>query len=161
MNPIISSELTLFAQEIKRFLSPIVLKEIAKKVGFVQQSSKYQADELIALCVWFSQEVASTSLTQLYSPLEASTGVLISQEGLNQRFNTAAVAFLREVFTSLLTQKLCLNRSISSDMISTFKSIRILEATVFQLLNSFSTDYQGSGGSSNTAGVKIQLNTIY
>lgn len=56
MNPIISSELTLFAQEIQRFLSSIVLKEIAKKVGFVQQSSKYQADELIALCVWFSQE---------------------------------------------------------------------------------------------------------
>ncbi|MDQ0270983.1 hypothetical protein J2S17_002869 [Cytobacillus purgationiresistens] len=49
MNPIISSELTLFAQEIQRFLSPIVLKEIAKKVGFVQRSSKYQADELIVV----------------------------------------------------------------------------------------------------------------
>lgn len=157
MNPIIPSELTLFAQEIQRFLSPIVLKEIAKKVGFVQRSSKYQADELIDLCVRFSQVVASTSLTQLCSLLEASKGVLISQEGLNQRFNTAAVAFLREVFTSLLTQKLCLNRSISSDMISTFNSIRILDVTVFQLSNSFSTDYQGSGGSSNTAGVKIQL----
>lgn len=58
MNPIISSELTLFAQEIQRFLSPIVLKEIVKKVGFVQRSSKYQEDELIALCVWLSQEVA-------------------------------------------------------------------------------------------------------
>lgn len=141
MNSIISSELTLFAQEIQRFLSSIVLKEIAKKVGFVQQSSKYQADELIALGVWFSQEVASTSLTQLCSRLKASTGVLISQEGfINALFNTAAVAFLREVFTSLPTQKLCLNRFIPSDMISTFKSIRILDATVFQLPNSFSTD---------------------
>lgn len=48
-----------------------------------------------ALCVWLSQEVASTSLTQLCSRLEASTGVLISPEGLNQRFNPAGVAFLR------------------------------------------------------------------
>jgi hypothetical protein len=50
-DPIISSELTLFAQELHRFLSPIVQLEIAKQVGFVQRSSKYQADELIALCV--------------------------------------------------------------------------------------------------------------
>ena len=157
MNPIISSELTLFAQELQRFLSPIVLQETAKQVGFVQRSSKYQANGLIALCVWLSQEVASTSLTQLCSRLEASTGVLISPEGLNQRFNPAAVAFLREVFTSLLTQKLCSNQSLSAHMISTFNRIRILDATVFQLPDHFATDYRGSGGSSNTAGVKIQL----
>jgi hypothetical protein len=83
----------------------------------------------------------------------------MSQEGLNQRFNPAAVAFLRKVLTSLLTQKLCLNQSLSSHMISAFERIRILDATVtvFQLPDSFSTDYQGSGGSSNTAEVKIQL----
>ena len=68
-------------------MEAIVLQEIAKQVGFVQRSSKFQANELIALCVWLSQEVASTSLTQLCSRLEASTGVLMSQEGLNQRFN--------------------------------------------------------------------------
>ncbi len=130
MNPIISSELSLFAQELQRFLSPLVLQEIAKQVGFVQRSSKFQANELIALCVWLSQEVASTSLTQLCSRLEASTGVLMSQEGLNQRFNPTAVAFLREVFTSLLTQKLCATHSLSSHMISSFERIRILDATL-------------------------------
>ncbi|MEB2493133.1 IS4 family transposase [Peribacillus frigoritolerans] len=157
MNPIVSSELTLFAKELQRFLSPLVLQETAKQMGFVQRSSKYQAAELIALYVWLSQEVASTSLTQLCSRLDASTGVLMSPEGLNQCFNPAAVTFLREVFTSLLTQKLSLNQSLSSDMISTIKRIRILDATVFQLPDSFATNYQGSGGSSNTAGVKIQL----
>jgi hypothetical protein len=64
MNPIISSELTLFAKELQRFLSPIVLQETAKQVGFVQRSSKYQSNALIALCVWLNQEVASTSHTQ-------------------------------------------------------------------------------------------------
>src|SRR3954451_10846333 len=121
----LSEELHLFSQELQRFLSPIVLQKIAKQVGFVQRSSKYQADELIALCVWLSQEVASTSLTQLCSRLEASTGILMSQEGLNQRFNPAAVTFLRKVFTSLLTQKLCSNQSLTSHLISTFNRIRI------------------------------------
>ncbi len=77
MNNFISSELTLFAKEIQRILSPIVLKEIANKVSFVQRSSKYQAYEL--------------------SPF-----VWLSQEGFNQRYNPATVTFLREVFTSLL-----------------------------------------------------------
>ncbi|HDX9655288.1 TPA: IS4 family transposase, partial [Bacillus wiedmannii] len=78
MKPIILNRLNLFAQELQYFLSPVVLQDIAKQVGFVQRSSKYQAKELIALCVWLSQEIASTSLTQLCSQLEVSTGVLMS-----------------------------------------------------------------------------------
>lgn len=149
--------LMLFAQELHRILSPAALQDLAKQVGFVRRSSKYQENELVALCVWLSQEVASTSLTQLCSRLEASTGVLMSQEGLNQRFNSSAVAFLRGVFTALLMQKLCASQSLFSHMISSFERIRILDATVFQLPDAFATHYQGSGGSSNTASVKIQL----
>ncbi|MFB7639667.1 hypothetical protein [Peribacillus butanolivorans] len=40
MNPIISNELNLFAQEQQYFLFPVVLQDIAKQVGFVQRSSK-------------------------------------------------------------------------------------------------------------------------
>lgn len=157
MNPILSNELNLFAQELRDCLSPAVLQEIAKRVGFVKRKSKYQASELIALCVWLSQEVGSTSLIQLSSRLEASTGVSMSAEGLNQRFNQTAVAYLREVFRTLLAQKLCANQSLPDTLLSRFKRIRILDATVFQLPDAFAHAYQGSGGSSNTAGVKIQL----
>jgi len=87
-------------------LSPQALQQHAKEVGFVQRTSKYQAKDLIALCVWLSQKVASTSLNQICSSLESTTGVLISPEGLNQRFNPSAVKLLQHVFTSLLTQKL-------------------------------------------------------
>ena len=95
MNRILSNELNLFAQELRACLSPAVLQEIAKRVGFVKRKSKYQANELIALCVWLSQEIGSTSLIQLSSRLEASTGVSMSAEGLNQRFNQTAVTFER------------------------------------------------------------------
>lgn len=157
MNGILSNELNLFAQELQACLSPTVLKDIAKRVGFVKRKSKYQANELIALCVWLSQEVGSTSLIQLCSRLEASTGVSMSAEGLNHRFNQAAVAYLREVFRTLLAQKLCADQSLPDTLLSRFRRIRILDATVFQLPDAFAGDYQGSGGSSNTAGVKIQL----
>ncbi|PGR63828.1 hypothetical protein COC49_16660 [Bacillus cereus] len=83
MNLSILDELQLIAEELQRHMSPHILEHLAKEKGFVQRKSKYQAQELVALCVWLSQQVASTSLTQLCSCLEVSRGVLISPEGLN------------------------------------------------------------------------------
>ncbi|MFK4323282.1 hypothetical protein ABH946_006063 [Bacillus sp. RC145] len=153
----ISDELQLFAQEIQRFLSPNALQNLARDVGFVQRLSKYQAKDLIALCVWMSQKVATTSLTQLSSCLETSTEVLISPEGLNQRFNQEAVHFLQQILAKLLNQKLASSVSFSSPYTSVFKRIRILDSTAFQLPNPFSSVYPGAGGCSHTAGLKIQL----
>ena len=89
--------------------------------------------------------------------LESSTGVLISPEGLNQRFNPSAVRLLQQVLTSLLSQKLITSQVISHRYTSQFRRIRILDSTTFQLPDVFAFTYQGSGGSSHTVGVKIQL----
>ncbi len=95
MNRILSNELNLFAQELRACLSPTVLQNIAKRVDFVKRKSKYQANELIALCVWLSQEVGSTSLPQLCSRLEASTGVsMIPSRGLSRAACTKALCQL-------------------------------------------------------------------
>ncbi len=124
----VSDELQLFAQEIQSLLSPNTLQNLARDVGFVQRTSKYQAQDLVALCVWLNQSVAKTSLTQLCSCLEASTEVLISPEGLNQRFNAAAVQFLQQVLAKLMNRKLSSSRLLSSPYTSIFKSIRILDS---------------------------------
>lgn len=63
MNLSILDELQPIAEELQRHMSPHVLEHLAKEKGFVQRKSKYQAQELVALCVWLSQQVASTSLT--------------------------------------------------------------------------------------------------
>ncbi len=112
---------------------------------------------LVALCVWLSQNVAMTSLTQLSSCLEASTGVIISPEGLNQRFNKAAVQLLQHLLAELLSKKLAASMPISSPYTSVFKRVRILDSTAFQLPDVFSSVYPGAGGCSHTAGIKIQL----
>ncbi|KKZ90947.1 hypothetical protein B4147_0310 [Bacillus wiedmannii] len=153
----VSDELKLFAREIQSFLSPNILRTLARDVGFVQRASKYQAKDLVALCVWMNQNVATTSLNQLSSCLEASTEVLISPEGLNQRFNQAAVRFLQHLLAELLNPKLASSMPISSPYTSVFKSIRILDSTAFQLPDIFSSIYPGAGGCSHTAGMKIQL----
>ncbi|PGC88903.1 IS4 family transposase, partial [Bacillus toyonensis] len=121
MSVSVSDELQLFAQEIQSFLSPNTLRNLARDVGFVQRTSKYQAKDLVALCVWVSQNVATTSLTQLSSCLEASTAVLISPEGLNQRFNKAAVQLLQHLLAELLSKKLAASMPLSSPHTSVFK----------------------------------------
>lgn len=104
-----------------------------QKGRFFQRTSKHQAKDLIALCVWLSQKVASTSLTQLCSCLESSTGVLISPEGLNQRFNPSAVRLLQHVLTSLLTQKLYTSRLF---LIVTLLSFSVYESWILRPFNS-------------------------
>ena len=128
----VSDELQLFAQEIQSFLSPNILRDFARDTGFVQRTSKYQAKDLVVLCIWMGQNVATTSLAHLSNYLEAST------EGLSQRFNKAAVQFLQHILAELLNQKLVSSIPISSPYTSVFKRIRILDSTAFQLPDSFS-----------------------
>ncbi|EAO57037.1 Transposase [Bacillus thuringiensis serovar israelensis ATCC 35646] len=61
---------------------------------------------MAALCIWISQHVASDSLTRLCSQLYTNTATLISPEGLNQRFNPAAVAFYFPSHTKTLFKSL-------------------------------------------------------
>ncbi len=54
----VSDKLQLFAQEIQNYLSPNILRNLARDVGFVQRISKYQAKHLVALCVWMNLKCA-------------------------------------------------------------------------------------------------------
>jgi hypothetical protein len=58
----LSKELQLLSQELYRHLSPQTLERVAKDTGFVRQTSKYGGQDLVSLCVWLSQNVASAPL---------------------------------------------------------------------------------------------------
>ncbi len=101
MNMNQKQELSLFAEELYRYMSPATLNQLAIEAGGMKRKRKCHGHHFLSLCVWLNQQVATTSLTQLCSQLETSTGVLLSPEGLNRRFNSASVAFFRTVFTTL------------------------------------------------------------
>ncbi|PFR56331.1 IS4 family transposase [Bacillus thuringiensis] len=157
MNLSISDELELFSKELQRHMSPHALEKLAREIGFVQRRSKYRAQDLVALCVWLSQNIAHTSLAQLCSRLEANTGISMSSEGLNQRFNSQAAQFLQQILAYLLHQQFCSTNKITTLYTNYFRRIRVLDSTHFQVPDKFASTYQGSGGSGQNAGVKIQL----
>ncbi|NRF95782.1 IS4 family transposase [Paenibacillus frigoriresistens] len=153
----ISEEIHLLAQQLQHHFSPTQLEELARKAGFVQRKSKYTAQDLVSLCVFLNNHVSVTPLVRLCSQLDASNHLSMSAEGLNQRFNPSAVAFLQSLFSTLLQEKISTSFSLPCECNSYFHRIRILDSTVFQLPDPYADRYQGSGGSSHTAGMKIQL----
>ncbi|SFI27928.1 hypothetical protein SAMN04488574_102206 [Bacillus sp. 71mf] len=107
----VSDELQLFAQEIQSFLSPNILQDLARDVGFVQRTSKYQAKDLVALCVWMSQNVATTSLTQ----------VRVSDEELEKRITY--IFWISSFHRSPINSYISLNSSFVSSIELSTKSI--------------------------------------
>ena len=150
-------ELHLFSQVLQKYLSPTEVEQLARTTEFVRRRSKCQGQDLMTLCVWLSRNIASSSLTQLCSELEAATGISMSAEGLNQRLNEQAVFFLQRLFAQLLKAELNSSCALPTKYQDVFTRIRILDSTTFQVPDSLAVHYPGSGGSSHAAGVKIQL----
>lgn len=157
MNISISNEFQLLSQELQQVFSSQTLKQIARQTGFVQRTSKYRAQDLSALCIGLGQDIASHSLNRLCGALEENTGILMSPEGLNQRFNANAVTFLRTIFSKLIQAQFLSTTTIPHSFSEYFRRIRILDATTFQVSDMLSTVYPGSGGSGKASGVKVQL----
>ncbi|PGA50676.1 IS4 family transposase, partial [Bacillus pseudomycoides] len=157
MNMHQKQELSLFAEELYRYMSPATLNQLAIEAGGMKRKRKCHGHHFLSLCVWLSQKVANTFLTQLCCCLESSTGVLMSPEGLNQRFNSQAVQFLQQLLAHLLHQQFCSSSKIPTLYTNYFQRIRVLDSTHFQVPDKFNSTFQGSGGSGQNAGVKIQL----
>lgn len=152
----IKKELNDFSKKLYSVLNPDIIDTIGKKYSFSQRKSKLQTSDFIYLCSILSNETAHIPLTELCSILHAHTGISISCEGLNQRFNLNAVNVLKDIMNEILNIKIN-NQFLLETEKDFFSRIRILDATSFQLDNSFAGIYKGSGGSSNTSGIKIQL----
>jgi hypothetical protein len=65
MNLSIQDELQLFSEELYRHLTPSLLEELAKELGFVKRKRKFSGNELATICIWVSQRTASDSLVRL------------------------------------------------------------------------------------------------
>ncbi|TKH23815.1 IS4 family transposase, partial [Bacillus wiedmannii] len=157
MNFSLQEELQPFEEELQRYITPVFLEELARELEFVKRKRKFSGSDLATICIWISQRIASDPLVRLCSRLHATTGTLLSPEGLNKRLNSKAVLFLQHIFSLLLQQKICEQTQISNQLFSYFERIRILDATIFQVPNVLENVYPGSGGCAQTAGIKIQL----
>ena len=106
MNLSIQEELQPFAEELQRYITPVFLEELARELEFVKRKRKFS--DSATICIWISPSIASDSLVRLCSRLHATTGTLLSPEGLDKRLNPKSVLFFTAYFFFLLLQqKIC------------------------------------------------------
>ena len=81
-------------------------------------------------------------------------GILISKQGIDNRFNDAAALFMQQLTDRALAVKL--DRHDVLDISVRFNRIMIKDSAVFQLPGSCAMKYPGCSGGAFTAGIKIQ-----
>jgi hypothetical protein len=138
--------------EIEKYFDQQTVKQIAKETRFVQRQSKLSGMDFFFLCVFAHQKDESISLEGLCAEL-LKEGTSITKQSLQDRFNDDASAFMEKMSARILSQKLDLPPIIPHPV---FGRIIIGDSTVFQLPETFTHKYRGSGGGASNAAVKIQ-----
>lgn len=127
----------------------------ARQSGFVKRKSKLTGSHFAHLLVFSNGNLAQTSLLGMCQDFEYSHNELLSKQSLDERFNGCAVAFLKLLMEEVLS------RHVPSDgfkdLLPVCKTIRIKDATSFQLPEELQDIYPGSGGRSSKACMKIQF----
>lgn len=109
----------------------------------------------MSLIIFNSNSLHDESLNDLTIALNKKHGVDISKQGLDERFNTHAVQFLRAALEDLLSQQLEKKNTFRNCL--EFKRILIKDSVCFQIDESLVEHYPGSGGSGSKANVRIQF----
>ncbi len=69
LNLSIQDELQLFSEELKRYITPVFLVELAREIGFIKRKRKFSGLDLATIYIWISQRVANAPLVHFMQPL--------------------------------------------------------------------------------------------
>nr|WP_321469248.1 hypothetical protein [uncultured Desulfobulbus sp.] len=110
----------------------------------------------LCLLAFNSDALAFESLNDLTVKLELDHAICIKKKSLDERFNQHAVSFLTAALSELFNKQLSEGKSLlmSCDQ---FARILIKDSVCFQIDQSLSKYYPGSGGSGSAASVRIQF----
>ncbi len=98
------------------------------------------------------------SLEQITNKLFEDYGLKISKQALDERFSSRSTDFIKSLLTTFLQNQVY--QSIKSEVLEYFNSVRIIDATIFEIHESLSDLFPGFGGGEKSrnskAGVSIQ-----
>ena len=131
------------------------MDQLAREAGFVQREGKLDGRLFLDLIVFNSENLKSQSLNDLSVILKTDHNVDITKQSLHERFNKSAVTFLRNALEKLIRTQLDFEPYLLN--LEGINRILIKDSVCFQIHESLSTDYPGSGGAGSKASVRIQF----
>ncbi|NHB69933.1 IS4 family transposase [Perlabentimonas gracilis] len=140
-----SSFLTTSLDEI---LGKDHVEQLARAAGFVKRSSLVNGKNFLDLLLSNATQGALLSLEDLSRDFAVAHGESISKQGLDERFNSEAVFFLKSILNKMLDNHLLGTQKSGTK--SPFTSCRLRDSTRFGLPQEYASKYKGHGGATQT-----------
>jgi len=140
---------------IATFFSREELDQLALDTGFVQRKSPLNGSLFFDLLVFNSENLKNQSLNDLTVDLNNKCGINISKQSLHERFNEYSVVFLKSALEKLLRDQVEVEPFMLE--LKGINRILIKDSVCFQIDESLSAHYPGSGGKGSKASVRIQF----
>lgn len=130
---------------------------LGRELGFVQRRSKLDGAGFAQICVLGWQQHPNARLSQL-AGMAAQLGVPISPQGLDQRFDERAAAFLRALVAAAMTT-LVGAAPVEVALLRRFRAVIVQDSTVISLPEALERVWAGCGDvvGRHRAALKIQL----
>jgi hypothetical protein len=155
-----SSLASKLSDKITNLLTKQKIESIAKEIGFIKHDSvKLNGWKILDMLLFTHFNHERLSLNDLALQLHQRYGIVISKQGINNRFNHVAVQFFRAILEEVLGSTL--SRDDYMPILDNFTNVRIKDSTAFQLPSNLSFQYPGCGGGASKAGIRIQFEYDY
>ncbi len=139
------------AKKIREIISEEQINLLAKSSGWLKRDRKFTGMDLLKTLVFMGAGNYQLSLTQRCCYL-LNCGIKISKQALDKRLNKKAVVFIKSILEAVL--KLKLMEGSTQELLGGFSSVKILDATSFQLPGELCEHYRGFGGGASKSGIK-------
>jgi len=130
------------------------LSDLARSSKFVQRVSKFSADKFLDILIKDASGKRGMSLLDYSNELLSVHGISISAQGICERFNDYAVAFLRRLVLVLFNQQI--RQPFDHDFLKRYQCVRLWDSTKIELPEHMAGDFPGFGGGASTSGISIQ-----
>ena len=151
-------EYTQKSKKLQEFMTEVA-EEVGRRSGFVQRQSKMTAEVFAETLIFGGLDNPEAPLNELVQVSE-DLGVTISEEGLHQRMNERAVAFLRDLLASSLKQFKA-QGTIPDEVLNQFTSMNLLDSTQVTLPEELAEFFAGFNSEGSRAMLKMQLSIDY
>ncbi len=140
--------------EITTFLNEESINKIAKETGFVKRERKLNGFNFLDMLLFTHFNNNELSLNDLSAQLADRYNMNISSQAIDERFTNAAVVFFKTILEKILKNWLPSKAHI---YFTEYEKVKIKDSTSFQLPENMKGKYQGSGGASSKASIRIQF----
>jgi hypothetical protein len=120
------------------------LQKKAVEAGFYKRSSKLLPAKFFEIVLYGASINGPCSLSHASCEIAESFDISISKQGIDDRYDASAVAFIRSVFEEQLAKQI--DGTIDSNFLKQFNRVRIKDATRFDLPKRMKDSFPGFGG---------------